>query len=444
MSSSAEKSVHEKLEASRAAHAVGDAAGAARAYKEALAIAKSVPALVGLSTSLQTAFAVLHSSSKDAGMTAAAPVPPPPRRQVLSNAYLVSWKLSVTPQEGGLDPSAFQALLAAVTVPRKLTWKDVIGMEDVVAMLQMQLDPPHLSGYTLASKRRFLLFGPPGTGKSHLVEVFAAEAGMLLFKPDPATIKGSLVGQTEKALAAVREIALQLGKISRAGVVLFFDEVNALTAAVKSTNTGGSARDSTNTREQFLVMMDALKAADAASSVFVFGATNFPDEMDPACLRRFQNNIYVPNPSARARTQLFRKELQGFPHLHLGHFEFRGLAEITEGFSITDISRTCENVRNLPFARFTQAPLCWYRISHRGKFELVDIKARARPCPSCADVAQANGNSCADCRCILLDRATAQQNLETIYLSLDSVYALVAAEHPAVIPDMARYLRFIE
>ena len=72
----------------------------------------------------------------------------------------------------------------------------------------------------------------------------------------------------------------------------------------------------------------------------VMGATNLPDDLDDAVLRRFTKRVFVPLPDEPARDALLRKMLpdHGSVRIRLSSSERRILLRLTEGYSCSDIS----------------------------------------------------------------------------------------------------------
>ncbi|KAG2494564.1 hypothetical protein HYH03_007330 [Edaphochlamys debaryana] len=232
-------------------------------------------------------------------------------------------------------------------------------------LLPMRL--PHIFLGIRQAPRNFLLHGPPGTGKTMLVERIASEAGARLLLVTPGAVLSKWSGESEKQLRAVFALARALQPC-----IVFMDEVDSLAPA------RGSGEDPLSRRllNELLVQMSALATevaapapaplpppkprhgtgaqpgrggpaagggAGAASRVYLMAATNRIQDCDPALLRRFDRRMAVPLPDTPARAAfiaaaLARPELAG---AELGAEEVQALAERTQGFSGSDLAQLC-------------------------------------------------------------------------------------------------------
>jgi transitional endoplasmic reticulum ATPase len=90
---------------------------------------------------------------------------------------------------------------------------------------------------------------------------------------------------------------------------------------------------------QLLTEMDGMTAK---KTVFIIGATNRPDIIDPALLRpgRLDQLIYIPLPDEESRFQIFKSCLRKSPVSK--DVDLRALAKYTQGFSGADITEICQ------------------------------------------------------------------------------------------------------
>lgn len=90
---------------------------------------------------------------------------------------------------------------------------------------------------------------------------------------------------------------------------------------------------------QLLTEMDGMSAK---KTVFIIGATNRPDIIDPALLRpgRLDQLIYIPLPDEDSRHQIFKACLRKSPVSK--DVDLRALAKYTQGFSGADITEICQ------------------------------------------------------------------------------------------------------
>jgi len=139
----------------------------------------------------------------------------------------------------------------------------------------------------LEAPRGVLLYGPPGCGKTLLVKAVAAENDMTFFNVSIADVLSKWVGESERI---IKEIFRQAHE--RRPSIIFFDEIEALFTVRGFMDTSGVHK---NIIAQILSEMDGLLAL---KDVFVLGATNRADLVDPALLRpgRFDEIIEIPRP----------------------------------------------------------------------------------------------------------------------------------------------------
>lgn len=142
----------------------------------------------------------------------------------------------------------------------------------------------------------FLLFGPPGCGKTLIAKAVAHEAGANFIHIKGPELLNKYVGESE---SEVRKIFIRAQ--TNTPCILFFDEVDALTT--KRGKEGGWVVE--RLLNQLLIELDG---AGERKGVFVIGATNRIDVIDDAALRpgRFGKKHYVPLPGADERVSILR------------------------------------------------------------------------------------------------------------------------------------------
>ena len=208
-------------------------------------------------------------------------------------------------------------------------WDDVGGLEDLKAEIREAVEwplkyPDAFKIMDAKPPRGVMLYGPPGTGKTLLAKALAGEIECNFISVKGPEMLDMYVGESEKA---VRDIFKKARKA--APCVLFFDEIDSIVPA----RGGLGSQVTDNVVAQMLTEMDGM---EEMRDVFVVGATNRLDIIDPAILRpgRFDRGILVPLPDAEARSAILRIHTKKKP---TSEIDFDQLAAMTEGMSGADL-----------------------------------------------------------------------------------------------------------
>uniref|UniRef100_A0A8C4IRY8 microtubule-severing ATPase n=1 Tax=Dicentrarchus labrax TaxID=13489 RepID=A0A8C4IRY8_DICLA len=212
-----------------------------------------------------------------------------------------------------------------------VSFEDVAGQELAKQALQeiviLPALRPELFTGLRAPARGLLLFGPPGNGKTMLAKAVAAESNATFFNISAASLTSKYVGEGEKLVRALFAVARELQPS-----VIFIDEVDSLLCERREGEHDASRRLKT----EFLIEFDGVQSG-GDDRVLVMGATNRPQELDDAALRRFAKRVYVALPDDETRFTLLKKllEKQGSP---LSKNELSSLAKKTAGYSGSDLT----------------------------------------------------------------------------------------------------------
>ncbi|XP_046996020.1 spastin [Schistocerca americana] len=232
----------------------------------------------------------------------------------------------------GVDPKLAQIVLDEILEGgTSVQWEDIAGQEVAKQALQEMVILPSLRPELFTGLRTpargLLLFGPPGNGKTLLARAVANECSATFFSISAASLTSKYVGEGEKLVRALFAVARELQPS-----IIFVDEVDSLLSERRENEHEASRRLKT----EFLVEFDGLPS-NPEERVLVMAATNRPQELDEAALRRFTKRIYVCLPDQETRVVLLRRLLSkhGNP---LRDDELQRLATMTDGYSGSDLT----------------------------------------------------------------------------------------------------------
>ncbi|CAN6290674.1 unnamed protein product [Urochloa humidicola] len=235
----------------------------------------------------------------------------------------------------GTNPSALRE--TTVEVP-DVSWADIGGLEGVKRELQETVQypvehPEKFEKFGMSPSKGVLFYGPPGCGKTLLAKAIANECQANFISVKGPELLTMWFGESE---ANVRELFDKARQ--SAPCVLFFDELDSI-----ATQRGGSVGDAGGAADRVLnQLLTEMDGMNAEKTVFIIGATNRPDIIDPALLRpgRLDQLIYIPLPDEASRHQIFKACLRKSPVA--GDVDLGALARFTAGFSGADITEICQ------------------------------------------------------------------------------------------------------
>lgn len=196
----------------------------------------------------------------------------------------------------------------AKRITTELNWEDMVLDYEVAAELEeiniwissgkIIMEDLKLSRILKAGYRS-LFYGPPGTGKTLAVMLLGKKNKMDVYRIDLSMIVSKYIGETEKNLASVFDLA------ENRNWILFFDEADALFAKRTSTNTSNDRH--ANQEVAYLLQ----RIEDFPGMIIL--ATNLRSNIDEAFSRRFQSIIYFPIPTEELRVEIWKNMLKDWP-----------------------------------------------------------------------------------------------------------------------------------
>ncbi|MBC6416069.1 MAG: ATP-binding protein [Bdellovibrionales bacterium] len=177
--------------------------------------------------------------------------------------------------------------------------------------------------YGLSNRRKILLAGPPGTGKTMTASVIAGELKLPFFTIQMDKIVTKFMGETSAKLRQVFDT------IQNSEGVFLFDEFDAIGSDRGRSDDVGEIRRVLNAFLQFI-------EKDQSKSIIV-SATNNMKILDKALFRRFDDILYYELPSKKETLRLIENRLASF----LVNLDVQTLIDSTEGLSHAEITQAC-------------------------------------------------------------------------------------------------------
>ena len=216
-----------------------------------------------------------------------------------------------------------------ITIPQGKGFSAIAGMHELKEQMQVEVidalhNPEEYAKYGLTIPNGMLLYGPPGCGKTFFAKHFAEEVGFNFMFIKPSSLKSRFVNATQENIAQMFKDAEE-----NAPTIIFIDEMNELVPN-RDSDVHEMARGAVN---EMLAQMDRT----GEKGIFIIGATNYPNMIDPAILRagRLDKKYYIGTPDFEAHKLMFELYLKSRPY-DFG-LDYDKLAQLTEDYVSSDI-----------------------------------------------------------------------------------------------------------
>lgn len=183
-----------------------------------------------------------------------------------------------------------------------------------------------LKSHGLSNRRKIMLVGPPGTGKTMTSKVLAHELRLPMYTVQVDKLVTKFMGETSAKLRQIFDM------IQRDPGLYLFDEFDAIGGERALSNDVGEMRRVLNSFLQFIEQ-------DSSDSVIV-AATNNPKLLDRALFRRFNDVLYYELPDPPAQKRLMQNVLGGYIATK---FVWKTVLEESSGLSHGDIDHACRD-----------------------------------------------------------------------------------------------------
>ncbi|XP_030883215.1 ATPase family AAA domain-containing protein 1 [Leptonychotes weddellii] len=236
-----------------------------------------------------------------------------------------------------------------------VTWSDIAGLDDVITDLKdtviLPIKKKHLfeNSRLLQPPKGVLLYGPPGCGKTLIAKATAKEAGCRFINLQPSTLTDKWYGESQKLAAAVFSLAIKLQPS-----IIFIDEIDSFLRNRSSSDHEATAM----MKAQFMSLWDGLDT-DHSCQVIVMGATNRPQDLDSAIMRRMPTRFHINQPKLMillpcysnmcSSRSMFGEMLCSIFYMPFSllkvdrHVDLLEVAQETDGFSGSDLKEMCRD-----------------------------------------------------------------------------------------------------
>ncbi|PIK54563.1 putative ATPase family AAA domain-containing protein 1 [Apostichopus japonicus] len=229
------------------------------------------------------------------------------------------------------------SIASQLIVPSSLdvTWDDIGGLTDVCQEIRDTVIYPlknrelYRNSDLIGPPKGVLLYGPPGCGKTMLAKAIATDAGCRFINLQASGLTDKWYGESQKLASAVFSLAKKLHP-----TIIFIDEIDSFLRSRGSSDHEATAM----MKAQFMTLWDGL-ISDKDTQIMVMGATNRPQDVDAAILRRMPTTFHIPKPVSHKNT----RSLTTISKLVAENVNLDAIAKDTKDYSGSDLKELCRN-----------------------------------------------------------------------------------------------------
>ncbi|KAL5482374.1 MSP1 [Sanghuangporus weigelae] len=225
-------------------------------------------------------------------------------------------------------------------------FSDIGGLDNIISSLRESVIYPLVypslfssSSSLLSAPKGVLLYGPPGCGKTMLAKALAKESGATFINIAVSSLTNKWYGESNKLIAGLFGLARKVQPS-----IIFIDEIDSFLRQ----RSQGDHEVTAMMKAEFMTLWDGLMSA--SDRILVLGATNRPNDIDPAILRRMPKHYPVELPNKQQRLYILSLMLKGTKLAP--EFSLELLADRTAGLSGSDLKELCRDAAMKPVREF--------------------------------------------------------------------------------------------
>ncbi|MHA8105072.1 AAA family ATPase [Aquirufa nivalisilvae] len=196
----------------------------------------------------------------------------------------------------------------------------------LIKLIREQKNWELLKKHNLSPRRKLLLTGLPGTGKTMTAQAIAGELGLSVYI---IRLDGLMSKYLGESIAKLRMI---FDAMEQHRAVYLFDEFDSIGSHRDKGQDIGEVKRVLNS---FLINIEK----DNSNSIIV-AATNLPESLDKALFRRFDDIVNYPLPDLNQITDTIKKVTRGFSFSKKPNY--KTLAQLANGLNYSEITKACE------------------------------------------------------------------------------------------------------